>query len=96
MILACCLQKDIDEKRAAGELLDQQIASDFARRYLLSARDVFDEFCGFRRFELFETKCVEEFEVTFRVVCCFEDLATQSGQNEGKTTASEDAQYLRA
>jgi hypothetical protein len=59
VFLARCLQKDVDEKRAAGELLDQQITRDLARRYLLAARDVFDEFRGFGCFELFETQCVE-------------------------------------
>ena len=59
MFLARCLQKDVDEKRAARELLDQQIACDLARRDLLAARDVFDELRGFGGVELFETQGVE-------------------------------------
>src|ERR1051325_10957708 len=74
------LQKDVDEKRAAGELLDQQIARDFARRHVLASRYVFYQTCGFGRVELFETKGVEQFEVTLRVVCGFEDLPPQSGE----------------
>src|SRR5689334_8265264 len=95
MFLSCCLQEDVDEKRTAGELLDQQVACDFAGGDVPASGHVFDETCGFGSVELFETKCVEQFEVTLRVVRCFEDLSTESGEHEGKTATSEDAQDFR-
>ncbi len=82
MFLARRLQKDVDEKRTAGELLDQQIARDFARRYLLAACDVFDQFRGFGGVELFQTQGVEQFEVKLCIMRSFQDLATQPRQNE--------------
>src|ERR1051325_7938751 len=96
VFLSCCLQKDVDEKRAAGKLLDQQIACDFACGHVLASRDVFDEARGFGRVELFETQSVEQFEVTLRLVRGLEDLAAQSGEHERKPATSEDTQNFRA
>src|SRR6185369_2375721 len=80
--LTCRLQKDVDEKRTAGKLLHNQIACSFTRRDLLALRDVFHEFCCFGGSELFETQDVETFEITFRVMSGFEDLAAQTCKYE--------------
>src|SRR5688572_5569343 len=92
--LACCLQKAVDEKRAAGKLLNEQVTCRFACCNLLSSGNVLDQQSGFVGLELFEVKHVEQFEVALRVVCCLDDLTAQSGENEGKTSSSEHAQDL--
>src|SRR5215204_3832325 len=76
--LTCGLQKDVDEERTAGKLLDDQIACCFIGRDLLTTCDVFDEFFGSGWIELFETQDVQQLEVTFRVVSSLEDLAAES------------------
>src|ERR1700754_174820 len=43
VLLTCGLQKDVDEERATGELLDQQIARGFARYYVLALGHMLDE-----------------------------------------------------
>src|SRR6185503_10045052 len=80
--LTCRLQKDVDEKRTAGKLLHDQIACGFTRRDLLASRDVFYKFCCFGWSELFETQDVEPFEITFRGMSGFEDLAAQTCKHE--------------
>src|SRR6185295_14577887 len=76
--LTCCLEIDIDEERTAGKLLHDQIAGGFTGCDLLSAGDVFHEFCCFGWGELFETKDVEPLEITLRIVSGFEDLPAQA------------------
>src|SRR6185369_3951288 len=80
--LSCRLQINVDEERAAGKLLHDQIARGFARCDLLSARDVFHQFCCFGWGELFETQDVDSLEVTLRIVSGFEDLTAQTSEHK--------------
>src|ERR1044072_903651 len=82
VFLARCLKIDVDEKWTSRKLLHDQIACCFTRRHLLASGNVFDEFRCFRGIELFETQQVEQFEIAVRIVCGFEDLAAQSGENK--------------
>src|SRR5215216_4460605 len=92
--LACRLEINVDEERTAGKLLHDQIARGFACCDLLSARDVFHQFCCFGWSELLETKDVEALEITLRIVSGFKDLTAQTRQHKRKRATCKDAQYL--
>ncbi len=80
--LTCCLEINIDEERTAGKLLHDQIARSFAGCDLLSARNVFHQFCCFGGGELFETQDIEALEITLRIVSSFEDLPAQAREHK--------------